>query len=234
MFEHKSEDTGFVYNFKTEANYMLASVNDRAKSYYEDLFNNILPVIQKIGDIVYDSESTEFGDECMSFINKFYNIGLFTPLTLNDEEFTNGDGTIQTNKRYGFIYRKDGIVFNNNAYNIVVRRKYNADNCEELENGIFEAIDQERVYISKGGVITGEYILDCIIPKHIVDSGKFSVQSVVKLPCSRIHYDCGRVIYTIDHRDSKLKALREFYTVPIYVDNNVSKFKLDIRKYKKL
>ena len=89
------------------------------------------------------------------------------------------------------------------------------------------------ICISKGGIITGEYVQQCEIRKDIVERHSFNIQSVVNIPVARI-IDGDSVIHVVDHREPKLKVLREFYEVPIYIDETVKNKHYNLRKYTKL
>ena len=90
-----------------------------------------------------------------------------------------------------------------------------------------EELFNKRIYITRGGVIAGEYINKCYI-KH----NNFYPRDPVIINCSRITNHDDIDIYTVDSRSPKLKVLKEFYNVSINIDD---KYKhIDIRKFKKL
>ena len=163
---------------------------------------------------------------------KFIETGLLSPLTLKDDEF-NGihPSGKRLNKRYAPIYKKDNIVYNGQAFKVLIRAEYlHKENKQKSICNYDNFVD--RVYISKGGVITGEYIEDCIIRDEIVQKGSFNIQSIIKIPVCMI-IDDDNIIYAVDHREPKIKILKEFYDVPIKIDNDI-KGKYNIRNYKKL
>ena len=90
-------------------------------------------------------------------------------------------------------------------------------------NGVY---DSNKIYLSKGGVITNEYI-----EKVYVKGDTFMPKDPINLDCNCVKIGMnGRTIYTIDSRSNKLKALMEFYEVPILKDD---KFKnIDLRNFK--
>ena len=60
-----------------------------------------------------------------------------------------------------------------------------------------------------------------------------TIQSIVNIPCSLI-LDNGDRIITVDHREPKLKVLKDFYEVYFKFDKTVHDRKYDIRKYAKM
>ena len=104
---------------------------------------------------------------------------------------------------------------------------YNLTNNEELYLPGKEELFNERIYITRGGVVSGEYINKCYIK-----NSNFYPRDPVTINCSRITNYEDINIYTIDSRSPKLKVLKEFYNVSINIDD---KYKyIDIRKFKKL
>ena len=99
------------------------------------------------------------------------------------------------------------------------------------ENSVKKAIPV--IFINKGGVVTGEYIAICEIRKEVVDKHNYTIQSIVNIPCSLI-LDNGDRIITVDHREPKLKVLKDFYEVYFKFDKTVHDRKYDIRKYAKM
>ena len=109
---------------------------------------------------------------------------------------------------------------------------------EDNENKQIECTNElihnnHRIYISKGGVITGEYVEKCIIRPDIVDKHSFTIQSIPNIPVCII-FDKDNSIYVVDHREPKLKALQQFYDVPINKDEDITNKHYNLRKYDKI
>lgn len=215
---------------KAEVDVLLASANnDYERGTINDECAPILAFSKAIDDsILMDSQK----EGTIKALYKFIETGLLSPLTLKDDEFNgiNSSGK-RFNKRYAPIYKKDNIVYNNQAFKVLIRAEYLHKENKQKSICNYDNF-ADRVYISKGGVITGEYIEDCIIRDEIVQRSNFSVQSIIKLPVCMI-IDDDNFIYVIDHREPKLKILNEFYEVPIKIDTDI-KGKYNIRNYKKL
>lgn len=234
MFNAESYDKGLVITLIKEANIVLASLDENSEEYQYNYWR-----FKECIDIMRAIERTEpQQDKDINFIldtiNTIWRKGVLSPLTLKDDEFEiskiNG---VRRNIRYCHIIKINDNIYNENAYKITIRKTYDNVLQEELKRKCIVNISNPRLYISKGGIITGEYIEDCIIRKEIVDKHSFTIQSIVNIPASAIELeDC--IIYIVDHREPKLKILKEFYDVITYFDNTIKDMKLNIRKYKKL
>ena len=237
MYFIAADDLYLSRTFKREANIILASLDEYSTEYIEtrNKFSRILNTIQEI-----ESSGANSNDDVYEIINTIKNIlddGIISPLTLKEDEFDiNSDITGKRyNSRYPDIYmeKSTGRIFNANAFNVYIRAIYSDILKEQIDSAPAVHKKNRRVYISKGGVITGDYVLDCQIRPEVVAKHKFTIQSVVNIPVCLINYKDG-TIYVVDHREPKLKSLMEFYDCVVGRDDKVAKAKLNIRNYKKL
>lgn len=237
MFFITADDLYLSRTFKREANIILASLKENS---VEDITtkNKFVRVLNTIQEIERSgANSNEDVNEIIDTIQNILNNGIISPLTLENAEFdfiSDLDGK-RYNLRYPDIYmeKSTGRIFNANAFNVYIRAVYSDVLKEQIDAAPAIHRKNRRVYISKGGVITGDYILDCQIRPEVVAKHKFSIQSVVNIPVCLINYKDGS-IYAVDHREPKLKALMEFYDCVVGYDDKVAKAKLNIRNYKKL
>lgn len=170
------------------------------------------------------------------YISKLHNIGVLAPLTLKDNEFdtSKSEDNYFHNKRYPDIVKTGtGKMLNLNGYNIYIRAKFNHDTKEEEKYEAKTLKSQPKVYISKGGVITGEYFQDCIIRENTIKEGNYSIRTVPVIPVSIITKK-DDTYFVVDHREPKIKSIKEMYEVPIYIDEKVQNMHLNLRIYKKL
>lgn len=230
----KTTDGIYTKKCKEEANIYLASLSSNHNNYYQikkDFDDLILlsNTLDKISAVTTDNKV-----EIINKLHRLTKFGILSPLTLQDEEFINIGGSTR-NKRFMHIYKVDDTIYNEWAFNILVKKAYDDEFRLELKNTPTLKECNHIVYISKGGIITGEYIKDCIIRPEL--KGKFSLQSIPNIPVSAIRYKKEDMVYdtfyVVDHREPKLKVLQEFYEVPIYTDEYI-KGKFNIRKYQKL
>lgn len=209
MYKIEKDDSDFMVFLKTELNKL---EKDYGTDYTDTIFNIIIELVYK-----HNIKSINYTD-ILNKINRLINNYPITSINLDNE-----------NNKCIYI-AKDEINnkwYYNRAYKIIVDKLYNLTNNEELYLPGKEELFNERIYITRGGVVSGEYINKCYI-KNL----NFYPRDPVTINCSRITNYRDINIYTIDSRSPKLKVLKEFYNVSINIDD---KYKyIDIRKFKKL
>lgn len=234
-FKIESTDKIYVERAKREANIILASLDKNSDEflYKRNAFRDIINICERIDNIEWIVD--EDFDFVINSVNKIINIGILSPLTLRDDEFKGTDySPIEYNIRYPYILKDKYSIYNAKAFNIYIRRAYNHDENKEVKLTSYTINGNHKLYLSKGGVITGQYIQNCFIRKNIIDKGCFTIQSILNIPVSRIRYkedNIDKFIYIVDHREPKFKALKEFYEVPEYFDETIKAKKFNIRNY---
>ena len=168
-------------------------------------------------------------------INKLYYNGVLSTLSLYDSEFIRAESNpkFEINRRYPMIKRYGETIYNDAAFNCNIIKFYDHITNKQVNYPTITYKNNRRVYISKGGVIGGEYIEKCIIRPNIVNKHNFSIQSIITLPVSKICNN-GVELLVVDHREPKLKALKDFYEVPVLTDLSIKAVKYNIRNYEKL
>lgn len=207
---------------RIEAELELCSGSAKNENWYK--------VIEKITNII-DTHPDESCKVAIDLILKSWNWKPWSSIDLSKENFDN----FGRHKRAWYIQDNIRGIFNVLAYTAKVRKSYIKDenDIKEVPVGVIvnndgEIID-ERIYISRGGIINGDYIHFCYL-KNQIDN--YSIKDPIKLPVSSIEEKDGvDFILFVDHREPKLKALMEFYNVQIEHDNNV---KYNVRTFKKL
>lgn len=209
MYKIEKDNSDFMIFIKTELNKL---EKDYGTEYTDVIFNIIVELVYK-----HNIKSINYND-ILNKVNRLVNNYPITSINLDNE-----------NNKCIYI-AKDEINnkwYYNRAYKIIVDKLYNLTNNEELYLPGKEELFNERIYITRGGVVSGEYINKCYI-KNL----NFYPRDPVTINCSRITNYKDINIYTIDSRSPKLKVLKEFYNVSINIDD---KYKyIDIRKFKKL
>lgn len=201
----------------------LVSGSDKNTNYYK--------FIEEVNDIIdkYPEESVKIGLDLML---KSWSWKPWSSISLNKENFD----TLGRHKRAWYIQNNTIGIHNVLAYTGKVRKFYihkENNTIVEVPVGVImnndgEVID-ERIYISRGGIINGDYIHFCYLKNQ---KDFYSIKDPIKLPVSSIEMDKGvDFILFVDHREPKLKALMEFYNVPIEHDDNI---KYNVRTFKKL
>lgn len=234
------EDGSLTTLLKREANIKLASLSndeERTKTFYD--CQNAIKIAKAIDSI--EPQNQEEVDSVLNIINTIWDKGILSPLTLNDDEFSYFDiNGIANNLRYHNIYKSDTvdengkyIIYNRSAYKAIVRKQYDFNYNSQTQITQKEFNLCPTIFINKGGKITGEHIDICRIRPEVVDKHCYTIQSTVSIPVSAIYGKGIGIILTVDHREPKLKVLKEFYDVPINYSEEINKLNIDIRKFKK-
>ena len=213
----------------------MSSLYERIESELElvsgsDKNTNYFRFIERVNNIIdlYPEDAVKVG---LDLILKSWQNKPWGAISLDDTQFNK----IRQHYRAWYIQKDDKGIFNIMSYFSKIRRCYiveGENNIKEIEKGILDKngdfID-ERMYISRGGIINGDYIHKCYLKNQIDD---YSIKDPIKVPVSSIEFkDSPNVIFFVDHREPKLKALMEFYNVPMEHDDNV---KFNVRTFKKL
>ena len=200
----------------------LISSSDKNTNYYK--------FIEEVNNIIakYPEESVKVGLDLML---KSWSWKPWSSISLDKENFDD----FGRHKRAWYVQDNAVGIHNVLAYTGKVRKFYikNENNVREVPVGVIidrdgEIID-ERIYISRGGIINGDYIHFC----YLKNQKKFySIKDPIKLPVSSIEEENNvNFILFVDHREPKLKALMDFYNIPIEHDRSV---KFNVRTFKKL
>lgn len=170
--------------------------------------------------------STESPDKILKLFIDLCNGKTLIPVDFEQDEVENLYDNFVRYKRCKNLVKNTvtDTIYYANAYKIVCKKFYNAVfKYYKDYNGIYGT---DKIYLSKGGVVTNEYI-----EKVYVKGDTFMPKDPINLDCNCVRIGMNdRIIYTIDSRSNKLKALMEFYEVPVLKDD---KFKnIDLRNFK--
>lgn len=170
--------------------------------------------------------STESPDKILKLFTDLCNGKTLIPVDFEQDEVENLYNNFVRYKRCKNLVKNTvtDTIYYANAYKIVCKKFYNAVfKYYKDYNGIY---GPDKIYLSKGGVVTNEYI-----EKVYVKGDTFMPKDPINLDCNCVRIGMNdRIIYTIDSRSNKLKALMEFYEVPVLKDD---KFKnIDLRNFK--
>lgn len=169
----------------------------------------------------------------LNYINSFDDLGILSPLTLNEDEFKIGD-IDWINKRYSDVIMNHDDIEYKQAWKPYVKHYYDVTTNREID-WLGRAIDVSyfypvKLYISRGGSVNGEHISNVYLKKHIVDRHSFIPFEPIQIPCSMIIKTSVEDYFVVDHREPALKRLKNLYDINVTIDN----FKCDIRKFEKL
>lgn len=209
---------------RIESELELVSGSDKNSNYYQ--------FIEKVNDIIdrYPEESVKVG---LDLILKSWYWKPWSSINISNENFNK----INRHIRAWYIQKDNNGIYNVLAYTLKQRKVYLINSKGEGNeiplnkatlNPNGEGIDS-KIYISRGGIINGDYVYKSYL---LNQKDNYNIKDPIKIPVSTIeHTDSPDIIFVVDHREPKLKALMEFYNVPIEHDENV---KYNLRKFKKL
>lgn len=209
---------------RIEDELILAVKEQVISSYTAEILEELCRVWDKHSmDIIV---STDSADRILKLFTDLCNGKTLFPVDLETDEIVNIGGDFFAYKRCRDIIKNNitNTIYYKSAYRIICKKFYNA--IDKVYSNYFAIYAPNKIYLSKGGVITNEYI-----EKVYIKGNTFIPKNPVNLDCSKVMIDIDyKNIYTIDSRSNKLKALMEFYEVPILKDD---KFKnIDLRNFK--
>lgn len=235
VFHQEDNDCGLTLLLKREANIILASLDKNSNEYKNKygLFKETIQITKAIDKL--EINSGEEIDFIIDTLSELWKYGVLSPLTLKDDEFYSSEEThdTYTNTRRSNIFKHKEYIFNSHPFDCIVRAYYDNNKKEQLDIKKEIRDDIRKIFISKGGVITGEYICTFMFRKEIIDAHSFEIKNTLYIPVCEIQDDDTR-IYVVDHREPTLKTLKSIYHIPIDIDLCVANKKYNIRKYKKL
>lgn len=191
-----------------------------------DKNTNYSKFIEEVNEIIkkYPEDSVKIGLDLML---DSCNWKPWSSICLSDINFD----VLNRHYRAWYIQKDNKGIYNVLAYMLKERKTY-----QEIDNQLVEKstsfaegeIIDERIYISRGGIINGDYVYKCYL-KHQPEF--YNIKDPVKIPIGTIWHGLVDFICYVDHREPKLKALMEFYDVPIEHDDYI---KFNLRTAKKL
>ena len=199
---------------RIESELELVSGSDKNSNYYQ--------FIEKVNDIIdrYPEESVKVG---LDLILKSWHWKPWSSINLSNENFNK----INRHIRAWYIQKDNNGIYNILAYTLKQRKLYlinSKGDGNEIPlnkatlNPDGEGIDS-KIYISRGGIINGDYVYKSYL---LNQKDNYNIKDPIKIPVSTIeHTDSPNIIFVVDHREPKLKALMEFYNVPIEHDENI-------------
>ncbi len=231
------ENGGFTYGFIKEANISLNYLKDKGEN-ITDIIDNYRNVIN-LCEVIDRFDKSQFIEDANAAINTLKNYldnGAITPLSLKDDEFEKFDtwykGKLYRNNiRCPYIKKINDDVYNFDAYKLNIIKNYyinKGGNFITYNNQIYK--NNPRLYLSKGGIIDGHFIEECIIKENEVIAGDYVHKGAVKIDASCIHYDKNFRLFFADVRNKKVNVLKRFYNVKVYYEDTFKK--IDIRNFK--
>ena len=244
IFNINKNDSKVLRMIKTEAKYILENFKgpeeyrENSYVYFSTLcyFLETGAKTETDGDIEY-LELTEL------IFNHIKEGMPITKISITENDFIKDDKNITLiHKRCKNLKWRSNININNektvfyeNAYKLDVKKVFDLKEHKTFETD--EILQQQPIYISKGGIITGEFIDICFIKaSEYVDHSDFSIMYPIKIPVSEVYfidkYGYDQSIFVVDHREPALKNLQTVYNCSLLFDKAMKENKINLRNWK--
>lgn len=242
IFKPNDGDGDFLAYIKREA---LAHINTfnikEHKMYWYDYYKALIELIKVNINSPYKN-SYNFIDTIIRYKDYYKYETPITEINISEDDFeiskSNKIGhhkrsfNIIGNCAYDLFEEKS--IWNNNSYILQIRKQFDFTKREVNEKEYIE--EQQPIFISKGGVINGDYIEYTYFRKKDYNNGKLSVKLPIKIPVAEVFFnnkdDKTEFIYVVDHREPTLKELIETYNCEIENNKEIASYKLNLRACK--
>ena len=234
IFKHDVNDSLLTHNIKRD--YELVISNNKNKEYKEiidDIYKQLINVSKGFDNNV----NKDMFKNIINLLSETYEYNTTQPISLQDEDFKGNTHIIAP-----YIIKSGSFIVNTKAYKTINRTHYSHNDKKELNYGEaimkrFKSVKEDKIYISKGGVITGEYISDARIDELEEVLNYYVIPKTITIPVSTIFVEKDDVIkayLVVDHREPMFKKLFVNYRVKVLMDENVKSLKLNLRNYEKI
>lgn len=234
IFKHDVNDSLLTHNIKRDYELAISNIqNEKNKEIIDDIYRQLINVSKGFDDGI----DKDIFNNIVKLLSETFEYNTTQPISLQDEDFKGNTHIIAP-----YIIRNGSFIINTKAYSVMNRSHYSHNDKKELTYGEaimkrFKSVKDNKIYISKGGVITGEYISDARIDylEEIINS--YIIPKTIKIPVSTIFVEKDDIIkayLVVDHREPMFKKLFSCYKMKVLIDENVKQLKLNLRNYEKI
>lgn len=234
IFKHNVDDSLLTHNIKRDYELAISNIqNEKNKEIIDNIYRQLINISKGFDDNIDKDMFTNI----VRLLSETYEYYTTRPISLQDEDFKGNSHIIAP-----YIVKSGSFIVNTKAYSTINRTYYSHNDKKELTYGEaimkrFKSVKDDKIYISKGGVITGEYISDARIDEleEILDN--YVIPKTIKIPVSTIFVEkdnISKAYLVVDHKEPMLKKLFVCYRMKVLMDEDVKQFKLNIRNYEKI
>lgn len=234
VFKHDDNDSLLTHNIKRDYELAISNIqNEKNKDIIDNIYRQLINVSKG-----FDSNiDKDMFKNIINLLSETYEYNTTQPISLQDEDFKGNTHIIAP-----YIVKNGDFIINTKAYKTINRTHYSHNDKRELTYGEsilkhFESIKNDKIYISKGGVITGEYISDARLDNLDEIVNNYIIPKTISIPVSTIFVEKDDVIkayLVVDHREPTFKRLFSCYKMEVLIDENVKSLKLNLRNYEKI
>lgn len=234
IFKHDVNDSLLTHNIKRDYELAISNIqNERDRETINIIYTQLINVSKGFNNDIDKDIFTNI----VRLLSETYEYCTTRPISLQNDEFKGNSHIIAP-----YIVKSGNFIINTKAYTTINRTYYSHNDKKELTYGEaimkrFKSTQYDKIYISKGGVITGEYIRDARIDEleEILDN--YVIPKTIKVPISTIFVEKDNISKTylvVDHKEPMLKKLFVCYKMKVLMDEDVKQLKLNIRNYEKI
>lgn len=234
IFKHDVNDSLLTHNIKRDYELAISNIqNERDRETINIIYTQLINISKGFNnDIDKDIFNT-----LIRMLSETFEYYTTQPISLRNDEFKGNSHIIAP-----YIIKSGSFIINTKAYKTINRTHYSHNDKKELNYGEaiikrFKSVKEDKIYISKGGVITGEYISDARIDELEEVLDNYIIPKTITIPVSTIFVEKDDVIkayLVVDHREPMFKKLFVNYRVKVLMDENVKSLKLNLRNYEKI
>lgn len=234
IFKHDTNDSLLTHNIKRDYELAISNIqNEKNKEIVNDIYKQLINVSKGFDNNI----DKDMFDNLIRLLSETFEYCTTQPISLQNEDFKGNSHIIAP-----YIIKNGDFIINTKAYKTINRTHYSHNDKRELTYGegimkSFKSVKNDNIYISKGGVITGEYISDARIDEFEETLNNYIIPKTITIPVSTIFVEKDDVIKTylvVDHREPTFKRLFNYYKMKVLMDENVKQLKLNLRNYEKI
>ena len=234
IFKHDANDSLLTHNIKRDYELAISNIqNEKDKETINIIYTQLINVSKGFNDNI----DKDIFNSLIRMLSETFEYYTTQPISLRNDEFKENSHIIAP-----YIIKSGSFIINTKAYKTINRTHYSHNDKKELNYAeaimkLFKSVKEDKIYISKGGVITGEYISDARIDELEEVLNYYIIPKTITIPVSTIFVEKDDVIkayLVVDHREPMFKKLFVNYRVKVLMDENVKSLKLNLRNYEKI
>lgn len=234
IFKHDVNDSLLTHNIKRDYELVISNIqNKKDKEITDNIYKQLINVSKGFDNNI-DKDMFNY---IINLLSETYEYCTTQPISLQNEDFKENSHIIAP-----YIVKNGDFIINTKAYKTINRTYYSHNDKRELTYGegimkSFKSVKNNNIYISKGGVITGEYINDARLDYLDEIVNNYNIPKTISIPVSTIFVekdDAIKAYIVVDHREPTFKRLFSCYRMKVLIDENVKSLKLNLRNYEKI
>ena len=234
VFKHDVNDSLLTHNIKRDYELAISNIqNEESRKIVNDIYKQLVNISKGFDNNINEG----MFNNIINLLSETYEYCTTQPISLQNEDFKGISHIVAP-----YIVKSGAFIVNTKAYKTTNRTHYSHNDKKELTYGEgilkhFESVKNDKIYISKGGVITGEYISDARLDNLEEIINHYVIPKTIIIPVSTIFVEKGDVIkeyLVVDHREPTFKKLFSCYRMKVLMDENVKSLKLNLRNYEKI